>query len=156
MVIGFYKCPVSEVSSLVYGQGTVHYIADIMEDSYFYIADESTDIPSGTFESVVLTEEQEITLRDKCRDPLARKFIPNKEPDIQSFKSAIFQDQNMPILSKMELLKYFPLVEQYANQPLLMQEAWLGVKFAYSSSWLSSTVVDAVETYAEQFNIPLV
>lgn len=72
---------------------------------------------------------------------------PESQPNLPGFKAAIFADPDLTPAAKVNLLLFFPLIDQYVAQPANMIAAWGAIKAA-SFVWLTQDVIDKVEAYA--------
>lgn len=72
------------------------------------------------------------------------------------FKYYISNDSEISMEAKVELIKYFPLLEDYLTRDATVKSTWLRIKSVYGLSWLTPSIQSIIEEYAVQFNIPLV
>lgn len=77
------------------------------------------------------------------------------QPDSRSFQQALFADQEIPPEAKLELLKFFPLIEKHAAEPVYLLPTWAAMVAVYGGSWLTKDVQAKVEAYAEQFHVSI-
>lgn len=82
---------------------------------------------------------------------------PNLPPpaDSRSFQQAIFADQEIAPEAKLELLKFFPLIDKHAAEPAYLQPTWAAMVAVYGGSWLTKDVRAKVEAYAELFHMSI-
>ncbi|MBY0548730.1 MAG: hypothetical protein K2W95_15780 [Candidatus Obscuribacterales bacterium] len=74
--------------------------------------------------------------------------------NVPAFKGAIFADPEIEPAAKVNLLLFFPLIDQYASQPAQMVAAWSAIKAA-AFPWLTEGVITKVETYAAANNVTI-
>lgn len=79
-----------------------------------------------------------------------------KITDFNTFKKALFVDKTIPAAAKVELIKYFPILEQHLKEKEIVQAAWAQVKSTYQGSWLPAEIQSKVEEYAQTYGVPLV
>lgn len=79
----------------------------------------------------------------------------SKAPNPRGFQSLILNDQNIPANAKAELMKYFALLEQHANNPAGLRSGWAVMLSAYGDAWLTPSIRTIIEAYAVQSNMPL-
>lgn len=77
-------------------------------------------------------------------------------PLVSKMEEAIFQDETLPLYTKVELIKFFPLLERYSAEPAFLQPAWAAIKAVYAEAWLPAKEAEKVEAYAAEFHVPLV
>lgn len=77
-------------------------------------------------------------------------------PNPRQFQGLVMNDANIPIETRANLMQYFALLEQNANNPSGLQAGWQVLLGAYGSTWLTSDVQSIVETHAVTSNMPLV
>lgn len=83
--------------------------------------------------------------------PPAPEVVPG--PNAKDFQSAIFADQDIPLPAKLELIKFFPLVEKHAHEPEYLKPTWAALVAVYGSTWLTEAVQAKVEAYAAAFRL---
>jgi hypothetical protein len=81
---------------------------------------------------------------------------PTNVPNIQGFIAAVMADPTINSTAQIGLAAWYPQLAMFINQPTVLDQGWQALCNAYSGSWLTPTVQNAVETYAVQYNIPLV
>jgi hypothetical protein len=82
--------------------------------------------------------------------------VPPIMPNVSGFMNAVMSDPTISSAAQMGLAAWYPQLAMFVNQPTILDAGWQSLIQAYSSSWLTPTVQNSVETYARQYNIPLV
>ena len=90
--------------------------------------------------------------------PVVAQPDPNA-PKVLEFQTAIFNDNDLPIESRMAIADKFPLINQFMSvAPVQMTMYWAGLKMGAGTTypWLTPEMIAKVEAYAETYHIPLV
>lgn len=81
--------------------------------------------------------------------------VPN--PNIEGFKDAIFADVTLSADARIELVtRFFPLLEEYADNSPMLKSGWALAVSAYSNTWLTADVVANIQAKAITYNVPIV
>src|ERR1700722_16072171 len=71
-------------------------------------------------------------------------------PNVTGFITAVMSDPTINQQAQMGLAAWYPQLQMFVNQPAILDAGWQSLIQAYSSSWLTPTVQNSVETYARQ------
>lgn len=77
-------------------------------------------------------------------------------PNVPGFIAAVMSDPSIPPASQLGLGAWYPQLQMFIEQPAILDAGWQALCSAYSGSWLPPSIQNLVETYASQYNIPLV
>lgn len=77
-------------------------------------------------------------------------------PNVIGFMTAVMSDPTINQQAQMGLASWYPQLNMFIGQPAILDAGWQALIATYSGSWLTAPVQNAVETYAVQYNIPLV
>ncbi len=81
---------------------------------------------------------------------------PENVPDLDGFKTALFQSSVVPMMAKSQLMLTYPLLDTYTfTNPIMVSSAWAVIKGS-EYSYMTSEVIAEVEKLGEQFHIPLI
>lgn len=82
-------------------------------------------------------------------------WIDQPNPNIQGFELSVFADQTIPVATKVEIYKWFPLLEAHAGVDAQRMLVWSQLVQAYGSTWLDSPTQTTLKNYAATANMPL-
>lgn len=89
--------------------------------------------------------------------PVATPVIPATSllQNVKTAETNIISDTTIPTEAKLELSKFFTLLNNNLNQVGLIQTFWQDMISAYSSTWLTSAVQTSVENYFSKAGLTL-
>lgn len=75
--------------------------------------------------------------------------------DTIGFEQALFEDPELSPVVKVELMKFFPLIDKHGRNPAVLVPAWGAVCAVYGKDWLTSEVQEKVEQYASRYKVQI-
>jgi hypothetical protein len=81
---------------------------------------------------------------------------PPVMPNVPGFISAVMSDSTINSAAQMGLAAWYPQLAMFVGQPAVLDAGWQALIQTYAGTWLTPAVQNSVETYAAQYNIPLV
>lgn len=81
-------------------------------------------------------------------------WLDQPNPNIQGFELAVFVDGTLPVVTKVEIYKWFPLLEAHAGIDAQRKLVWSQLVEAYGASWLDAPTQTILKNYASTANMP--